>query len=224
MQAPAATFKIPIVSGEITILAVSERTPTYYDFCFADASYNACCWLARNTFSGINHSGDLLNGQDLLDYVRIDKDSLTDKEICVFISGYQSTQITRFLGTNPALLVADHVDKVATTDALSNWVRRALTECYQVLYIIPVPLDAATIGDATICCPLVIKRDGGSLICSILPTATTDRGMMCSSDKLVSPCFPEAIKRADFTISTSQQNNPRGMWFLTCRKFRMHSH
>lgn len=182
MQAPASTFKIPIISDQITILAVSERTPTYYDFCFADESYNACCWLARNTFPGITHSGDILNGQDLLDYVKINKNSLTQKEICVFISGYQSTLITRFLGTHPALLVADHVEKV--------------------LYIIPVPLDAATIGDATICCPLVIKRDGDSLICSILPTATTDRDMMCHSERLVSPAFPEAIKRADFTVAT----------------------
>ncbi|KAK3318083.1 hypothetical protein B0H66DRAFT_516192 [Apodospora peruviana] len=183
-QAPASTFKIPIASGQITILAVSERTPTYYDFCFADADCNACCWLARDTFSGISHSGDILNGNDLLDYVRIAGPSLTQKEICVFISGYQSTHITRFLGTNPALLVANHVDKV--------------------LYIIPVPLDAATIGDATICCPLVIKRDNDSLICSILSSATTDRDMMCHSNTLVSPCFPEAIRRADFTISAPQ--------------------
>ncbi|KAJ5886219.1 uncharacterized protein N7473_008893, partial [Penicillium subrubescens] len=184
MQAPAPTFKIPVVSDQITILAVSERTPTYYDFCFADKSCNACCWLARTTFPGITHSGDILNGKDLLDYVKINQNSLTEKEICVFISGYQSTLITRFLGTHPALLVADHVEKI--------------------LYIIPVPLDAATIGDATICCPLVIKRDGDSLICSILPAATTDRNMMCHSDKLVSPAFPEAIKRADFTISTPE--------------------
>ncbi|KAF4344546.1 hypothetical protein FBEOM_1514 [Fusarium beomiforme] len=184
MQAPAATFKIPIVSGQITILAVSERTPTYYDFCFADEDCNACCWLARETFSGIKHSGDLLNNKDLLDYVTIDKDRLTQKPICVFISGYTKTQITRFLGTNPALMVADHVDKI--------------------LYIIPVPLDRATIGDATICCPLVIKRDGDSIICSILPKATTDRDMMCHSNELKSPCFPEAIKSADFSLYAPQ--------------------
>ncbi|KAI1029459.1 hypothetical protein LB504_010746 [Fusarium proliferatum] len=181
MQAPAATFKIPVVPGQITILAVSERTPTYYDFCFADNECNTCCWLERTTFSGIKHSGDLLNQQDLLDYVRIDNDTLTEKPICVFISGYTKTQITRFLGTHPALMVADHVDKI--------------------LYIIPVPLDKATIGDATICCPLVIKRDQDSIICSILPKATTDRNMMCDSRKLISPCFPEAINSADFTIS-----------------------
>lgn len=118
MQAPASTFKIPIVSDQITVLAVSERTPTYYDFCFADKSCNACCWLARNTFPGITHSGDILNGQDLLDYVKINKNSLTEKEICVFISGYQSTLITRFLGSHPALLVADHVEKVNSESSL----------------------------------------------------------------------------------------------------------
>lgn len=112
MQAPASTFKIPLVSGQITILAVSERNPTYYDFCLADVSCNACCWCARDTFRGISHSGDVATRQDLLQYVKIDKNNLTNREICVFISGYQFTRITRFLGTNPALLVADHAGKV----------------------------------------------------------------------------------------------------------------
>lgn len=100
------------MDNQITIFAVSELTPTYWDFCFADADCNTCCWVARQTFPGITHSGDILNGRDLLDYVKISKDSLTEKEIGVFISGYQSTQITRFQGTHPAMLIADHVDKV----------------------------------------------------------------------------------------------------------------
>lgn len=115
MQAPSSTFTVPLPSNEITILAVSERTPTYYDFCFANAAQDACCWLARDTFAGIAHSGDILQGLDLLDYVRVHHDTLTREEICVFISGYQVTPITRFLGTHPALLVADHVDKVCLT-------------------------------------------------------------------------------------------------------------
>uniref|UniRef100_A0A8H7N1Z6 Uncharacterized protein n=1 Tax=Bionectria ochroleuca TaxID=29856 RepID=A0A8H7N1Z6_BIOOC len=188
MQAPDSTSKVPIASGQIAILAVSERTPTYYDFCFADSSCNTCCWTARNTFSGISHSGDIVNGQDLLDYVRIDSSSLTEREICVFISGYQSTKITEFLGASPALMVADHVDKI--------------------LYIIPVPLDAATIEDATIRCPLVIKRGEDSLIRSILPKAATDRDMMCSTSRLESPCFLEAIQSTDFTISAPYTTAP----------------
>jgi hypothetical protein len=87
-----------------------------------------------------------------------------------------------------------------------------LNYCWQILYIIPVPLDKATIGDATICCPLVIKRDGDSLICSILPTATTDQNMFCQSNKMVSPCFPEAIKRAEFTIVAPSPTAKPGMY------------
>ncbi|CAG8895267.1 unnamed protein product [Penicillium egyptiacum] len=139
--------------------------------------------MARNTFPGISHSGDVTDGHDLLHFVKINKETLTEKEICVFISGFQLTPITKFLGTHPALLVADHMDKV--------------------LYIVPVPLDAATIGDATICCPLVIKRDGDYLICSILSTATTDREKSCSAKTLESASFPEAIHRADFTLSAT---------------------
>ncbi|KAJ5382182.1 hypothetical protein N7517_000093 [Penicillium concentricum] len=186
LQAPASTFKIPIVSGQITLLAVSERTPTYYDFCFADASSNVCCWNARRTFPGMTHSDDIYVKNDLLDYVKIAKESFTEKELCVFISGFNSTPITRFLGTHPALLVADHVDKV--------------------LYIVPVPLDKATIGQATICCPLVIKRDGDSLICSILPTATTDLKISANGDRLESASYAEAINRADFCISATSPN------------------
>lgn len=70
----------------------------------------------------------------------------------------------------------------------------------------PVPLDAATIGDATLCAPLVIKRDGDSLICSILPSAAMDSELMCSGPSLKSPCFQEAISRADFDITAKQHN------------------
>ncbi|CEL09714.1 hypothetical protein ASPCAL12847 [Aspergillus calidoustus] len=190
MQAPAPTFKIPIVSGQITIFAVSERTPTYYDFCFADAECNTCCFAAENTFRGISHSGDITNGPDFLAHVKLDQQTLTEEKICVFISGYNYTRITEFLGTHPALLVADHVDKA--------------------LYLIPVPLDAATIGAATICCPMVIQKDGDSLVCSILPMATTDVEKMCSGSTLNSDSFKEAIERADFTLSAPPRPGQSG--------------
>ncbi len=98
--------------------------------------------------------------------------------IHIWLSVYTDHRISE---TNPALLVADHVDKVRSIRSLVPAMRRADTDYWQVLYIIPVPLDAATIGDATICCPLVIKRDGDSLICSILPKATTDRNMIAAA-------------------------------------------
>lgn len=64
----------------------------------------------------------------------------------------------------------------------------------------PVPLDEATIGDATLCCPLVIRRVGNELICCILPAPTTDTGKMINHYRLDSPLFAEAIRRADFNM------------------------
>lgn len=74
----------------------------------------------------------------------------------------------------------------------------------KALYIVLVPLDAALIGDATMCSPVVFKREEDSLSCSILPTPTTDLGKMCSDSFLQSKItfFNEAIQRADWKIST----------------------
>jgi len=162
-----------------------------------DKLANTCCWSARNTFPGIQHSGDILNGRDLLDYIKINKNMSTENDIAIVISGYQYTKLTRFQGSNPVVLVANHAEKVFPK--LPSEV--TCIDCkFKVLYIVPVPLDGATIGEATLCCPLVIRRDGDSLVCSILPTPTTDNGKMISGAKLPSPLFAEAIRRADFDI------------------------
>lgn len=60
----------------------------------------------------MTHSGDTIREKDLLQYLTIEKGSLTKREICVFISGFELTPITQFRETNPALLIADHADKV----------------------------------------------------------------------------------------------------------------
>jgi hypothetical protein len=118
-QAPASTFKVPIVSGEIAILAVSELTPTYYDFCIADKDCNVCCWLARDTFPGVTHSGDLIHQGDLLDYIKIDAGRLTERELAVFISGYQTTRLTRY-ATSPGISFP-YSGTFESFDVLLNW-------------------------------------------------------------------------------------------------------
>ncbi|XEU96134.1 hypothetical protein FSHL1_001419 [Fusarium sambucinum] len=185
MQAPSTTFKVPIKSG-ISILAISERYPTYYDLCFGDEKRNTSCWCSQSVIAGITHSGDRTTGNDLLQYASLDKDKLTEDPVCVFISGFRKTQITRFLGTHPALMVADYEEKT--------------------LYIVPVPLDKATIGDAILCCPLVVKRDGDSLVCSILPRAMIDSTNTCEGRRTETTCFSEAISSAEFTITAPQED------------------
>lgn len=112
MQAPDSTFTLPIVSDSIALLSVSKKRPTFYDFCIADGDDNSCCWNAQDTFAGIHHSGDNVIGYDYLAHIKIGDALPTGKEFCVFISGYRATPITKFLGTHPAVLVADHDQKV----------------------------------------------------------------------------------------------------------------
>ncbi|KAL2068167.1 hypothetical protein VTL71DRAFT_16265 [Oculimacula yallundae] len=181
-QVPASTFSVPIGANKIAILAVSERYPTYYDLCVADNAQKTCCYGARTTFEGINHSGDINEGSDLLHYMKVSDRLASGKAFAVFVSGFQCTKLTRFQERNPVVMVANHAEKA--------------------LYIVPVPLDAATIGEATIATPVVFKREGERLICSILPTPTTDLNKMCSGSSLISTSFVDAIERAEWTITT----------------------
>ncbi|KAH8592190.1 hypothetical protein B0O99DRAFT_663354 [Bisporella sp. PMI_857] len=182
-QAPSPKFKIPLVNGKIHIFAVSQRTPTYYDLCIGDSGNKTSCYNATNTFAGIHHSGDINSGNNLLQYLKI-RDNLDDTPRTVFVSGYSYTALSRYRDYNPLVLVADHQTKT--------------------LYIVPVPLDAASIGDATICCPLVIRKDEGSLICSILPTPGVETDKMCSGETMPSSALPTAISRADFVIEEQE--------------------
>ncbi|KAH7321727.1 hypothetical protein BKA65DRAFT_598853 [Rhexocercosporidium sp. MPI-PUGE-AT-0058] len=182
MQIPASTFKVPIESDKIAILAVSERYPTYYDLCVADAACKTSCYGARNSFTGIDHSGDNNESMYLLQHMKISDQLKSGKEFAVFVSGFQCTKLTKFQERNPVVMIANHAEKA--------------------LYIVPVPLDAASIGEATICSPVVFKREGEMLVCSILPTPTTDLNKMCSGSELQSTSFNEAIQRADWSTPT----------------------
>lgn len=178
-QAPAPTFQIPVVDGLIHILAVSVRDPTYYDLCIGDAVCQSCCYDARHTFKGIEHSGDCNAGNVLLQHITLTS-HLDETSRAIFISGYHSHALHTYKKHNPLVLVADHSNKT--------------------LYIVPVPLDTATIGhDATICCPLVIQKNASSntLICSVLPTPTTETGVYCSGPITSSTAFSRAINHGD---------------------------
>jgi hypothetical protein len=187
-QAPSPTFKVPLVNDEITIFAVSKRAPTYYDLCIADSGHNTSCYAATGTFPGLIHSGDNNSGLFLLQYIKTQPTVLQEKEYVIFVSGYSHTLLTKYKEENPLVLVANHQEKV--------------------LYVVPVPLDTASIGKAILCCPMVIKADKAddSLICSILPTPTTDNSLMCSGTSLPSPSFAQAVERANFNPTPARAN------------------
>jgi hypothetical protein len=187
-QAPSPTFKVPLVNNAITIFAVSKRAPTFYDLCIADSGHKTSCYAAKGTFHGLTHSGDNNNGLFLLQYITTHTAPLQETEYVLFVSGYSHTLLTKYKEENPLVLIANHQEKV--------------------LYVVPVPLDTASIGNAILCCPMVIKADktDGSLLCSILPTPTTDDNLMCSGSALPSASFAGAVERANFNLTPTRAN------------------
>lgn len=177
-QAPSSSFTVPIASGKIHFFAVSVKKPTYYDLCVGDSAFQTCCFRSRNIFRGISHSGDRVAADVLLHYITLDS-ALDDEPRAVFVSGYRSHALYRYKKHNPLVLVADHSTKT--------------------LYIVPVPLDRATIGEeATLCCPLVIRKNvrDNTLLCSILPNPAIDTNLSCDGRQLESSAFATAISRA----------------------------
>lgn len=191
-QAPSSTFNVPIVDGEIHIFAVSAHQPTYYDLCVGEAECRTCCFQAPRSIPGISHSSDVLRENVLLQHMKLDGSKLDEEARAVFVSGYSYTALHKYKVHNPLVLVANHYTKT--------------------LYTIPVPLDTATIGQATLCCPLVIKKlANGTLFCSILPNPSTD-DTMCSGSTLSSSAFKTAIQRATLIIEqpvSTQRTAPR---------------
>lgn len=189
-QAPSSTFKVPIHDNEIHIFAVSQRTPSYYDLCLGTAQSQTACWCARSTFAGITHSGDNNSGNTLLQHMRFVAGAMDELPRTVFVSGYDYNKLRNYKAYNPLVLVANHKAKA--------------------LYIIPVPLDAATIGDGTICCPLVIKKDptDNTLLCSVLASAATEEEKMCTGNTFRSEALPTAIRRADFNLTVANTQPP----------------
>lgn len=185
-QAPASTFQVPIVDGLIHILAVSVRDPNYYDVCIGDAVCQSCCYNARHTFKGMEHSGDCNAGNVLLQHITLTPE-LDETPRTIFVSGYCNHALHTYKKHNPLVLLADHSNKT--------------------LYIIPVPLDAATTAcDATICCPLVIQKNASNntLLCSILPIPTTQTGVYCLGAVTSSTAFSRAIMHGNTLVEHLQ--------------------
>jgi hypothetical protein len=88
-QAPTSTFKVPIEEDKIAILAVSERYPTYYDLCVADAACNTTCYHARASLTGMTHSGDITDGDYLLHCIEVNQQLQSGKDFVVFVSGFK---------------------------------------------------------------------------------------------------------------------------------------
>ncbi|KAJ6257612.1 hypothetical protein Dda_7399 [Drechslerella dactyloides] len=168
-------LEVPFVPDEKAIIVLSVRQPTYYDFCVGNAAGDVVlyCNATHVGLPGARHSGDINIGNMLLHHVNFSNE-LSENPFGLFVSGYSYNSLHKYKPQNPAVTIADHHAKI--------------------LYVVPVPLDEATIGDATLCIPVVGRRRGEKLCFSVLPSAVTS-DQVAAGPKLPGDTLARAIAR-----------------------------
>ncbi|KAF3940945.1 hypothetical protein ABW19_dt0205444 [Dactylella cylindrospora] len=168
-------LEIPFVPGERMIVVLSVRQPTYYDFCLGNSNGDMILFSNLNhaNLPGLSHSGDNNNGTNLLHSVEM-KEGMNEQPFALFVSGYSNNSLHLYKPQNPAVTICDHVSKI--------------------MYVVPVPLDQATIGDATLCVPVVGRRRRDKICFSVLPSAVTSN-QVAGGSHLAGDTLARAIAR-----------------------------
>ncbi len=126
---PNEGITIPF-SSFVQVMGLTKRIPTYYDLgCFCK-SQNVN--YSSREASNIRHSGDRNKDIHLLQYVNLTNNN--NKKIGVIVSGYSGKTLSEY---------REHQPFVVISTISENW-------------IIPIPLDPASIGSAKMCMPCVI--------------------------------------------------------------------
>lgn len=145
-------FPSSFPENDILLFALAQSyDPSYFDTCIASSPsadrplstilcYNYRSNNAVPSISRLVHSGDKIKVSLLHSVNLAGLPSPTDSPdpFVVFVSGYSKNPLHKYKKQRPALLLVNHET--------------------QTCYLVPVPLDQATIGEGTICCPLVGRR------------------------------------------------------------------
>ena len=172
ITSPGRTITTPLQADKIALFALSlSGKPNYFDLLVINNSADVVCYnaMSNSSIRGLKHSGDLLGrGSVLLHHLNATAD-LTTEPFAVGLSGYTNQPLHRYKAQNPAVLLVNHETETA--------------------YLVPVPLDAATIGNATLCFPLVGQRicGGTEIRWAILPNAPVPDAPMHASGSNLRP-------------------------------------
>jgi len=167
VSATDLTFDIPFHPDQVLCFALSlSQRPSFYDAIVINGSADVLCYAATKNTSirGLKHSGDMVGAGSVLLHTLIPEKNMTSDSIAVGVSGYTNTALHRYKAQNPAVLLVNHDAKV--------------------LYLIPVPLDAASIGNATLCLPLVLKREGDVVRATVLTNPPVQEGIYASGSQM----------------------------------------
>ena len=136
---------ITIPQEEFKIIAnLSEKKPTYYDLGASTYNQSTGMWeyvyYSQKRRTHCSHSGDYNASINLFQYVSITPKG-NNMKAGVLVSAYQSSKLKDYRERQPFILISS---------SSGNW-------------IIPVPLDEASIENATMCMPCVLAFQDGQV-------------------------------------------------------------
>lgn len=122
----------------LRVVNLSERDPTYYDLgleLFQNNGWQHIDYIHRSR-ENCSHSGDKNTGTNLCQYISVSKN--VNAQAGILVSSYQNSKLWEYCDKQPFILVVSLTGN----------------------FIIPVPLDKHSIGNATMCLPAVMVFQG----------------------------------------------------------------
>ena len=163
LQDSGTKFTTQMKSGQVISACFSFVQPTYFDLCCRLNDKHVVHYSNRSA-GPLSHSGDKMTANRLLhtlSYTNKDNSIESDQIIVPFLTGYKQTPLKKFEKHRPVVVIMDHLNKE--------------------MIVVRVPLDEASVGDHTLCAPIVgtlrSNDDGTSTIYwAVLLTACVGSG------------------------------------------------
>lgn len=147
---PGEVFDLPI-RQEIMVYAVTEKKDgNFFDLAVYFEGNNQALTYNRRNVDGVTHSGDI---GGLLHHVKR-LDMVTDwKAMVIAVTGFRKRKLRYFGDQLPCVVFVDHEKETN--------------------FVVPCPLDPATIGEASMSGLVVAWKHGNFLRCSVLSSPMT---------------------------------------------------
>lgn len=142
-------IKIKVQGTDTFAFTITDKGQgQYFDFVMYHkhgASLSTCTYSVRN-MGGYSHSGDQGSGTYFLHHI---KSSPTNKHVVALgVTGYRRTPLSTFMKQNPSIVIVDKENKI--------------------LYIVPCPLDVASVRNDTFAILATVARSGDNMVISVL--------------------------------------------------------
>jgi hypothetical protein len=152
MLSPGDVVELPITPDIMTWVASDKKDGNYFDYTITINS--KVLTYGNRSVSGLTHSGDVGN---LLHWAK-GFNNLSDKSIMILqVVGFRKRSLRFFVDQLPVVFLVDHNKRI--------------------IYMVPCPLDQATVDNATMSGLVVARKEGETLKCCVLPSPATVDGV-----------------------------------------------